>query len=82
MSDHPTPPTLSDLFRSAAHRDRLRVDGSASTTDVSAALHQVRNDRDRDDNPVHQGTRLVRDPEPTVSDVLRRLRDEEDPDVA
>ncbi len=80
MTDEQKNPTLNDLLRSAALRDRLRVDGSATSADVSAALHEIRNDRNRDDQPGRQ--RLVRNPEPNVSDLLRALRDEEDPDVA
>jgi len=72
-------PTLSELIRSVALRDRLRVTASATTTDVSAALHQIYNDRDRDDQPGRQ--RLVRNQEPTVSDLLRKLRDMPDDEV-
>jgi len=71
MSDQSKPPTLSELIRSVATKDRLRVASSATTSDVSSALHQVYNDRD--DQPGRQ--RLVRNPEPTISDLLRKLRD-------
>ena len=72
MTDQPKP-TLSELIRSVATKDRIRVASSATTADVSAALHEVYSDRDRDDQPGRQ--RLVRNSEPTVSDLLRKLRD-------
>jgi len=71
MSDQPTPPTLSELIRNVATKDRLRVASSATTADVSAALHEVYSDRDRDDQPGRQ--RLVRNPDQTVSDLIRKL---------
>jgi len=78
MSDQPKP-TLSELIRSVATKDRLRVASSATTTDVSDALRQVYSDRDRDDQPGRQ--RLVRNQESSISDLLRKLRampDDED----
>ena len=64
-------PTLSELIRTVALRDRLRVTASATTADVNAALHQVYNDRD--DQPGRQ--HLVRNQELSISDLLRKLRD-------
>ena len=72
MSDQPKP-TLSELIRSVATKDRLRVASSATTTDVSDALRQVYSDRDRDDQPGRQ--RLVRNSTQNVSDLIRKLRD-------
>ena len=72
MTDQPKP-TLSDLIRNVATKDRLRVTASATTSDVSSALHEVYSDRDRDDRPGRQ--RLVRNSTQTVSDLLRKLRD-------
>ena len=69
MTDQPSP-TLSELIRSVALRDKLRVTAGATVSDVNDALHQVYNDRDQ---PGRQ--RLVRNSEPTVSDLLRKLRD-------
>ena len=71
MSDQSKPPTLSELIRTVATKDRLRVASSATTADVSAALHQVYSDRNRDDQPGRQ--RLVRNPDQTVSDLIRKL---------
>jgi hypothetical protein len=75
MSDTPAPPSLSALIQQLTARDRLRVDSSASTTDISQALRTLA-DPDRDEPG---RTRLVRGNTPTakVSDLLRRLRDEE-----
>jgi len=70
MSDQPKP-TLSDLIRNVATKDQLRVASSATTADVSAALHEVYSDRDRDDQPGRQ--RLVRNQESSISDLLRAL---------
>jgi hypothetical protein len=77
MTDNQTPPTLNDLLRTAALRDRLRVTTSASTADVNTALRAALNDRD-DDQPGR--SRLVRSPETNVSDLLRALRDMPDGD--
>ncbi len=71
MTDQPTPPTLSELIRSVATKDRLRVASGATTTDLNAALHHAYNDRDRDDQPGRQ--RLVRNSTQTVSDLIRKL---------
>ena len=76
MSDQPTPPTLSELIRNVATKDRLRVTAGATTADVNAALHEVYSDRDRDDQPGRQ--RLVRNQESSISDLLRKLRDMSD----
>ena len=73
MTDQPKPPTLSELIRSVATKDRLRVASSATTSDLNAALHQAYNDRDRDDQPGRQ--RLVRNSTQNVSDLLQKLRD-------
>jgi hypothetical protein len=62
---------LSELIRSVATKDRLRVSSGATVADVSAALHEVYSDRDRDDQPGRQ--RLVRNQEPSISDLLRAL---------
>ena len=70
MTDQPTPPTLSELIRTVATKDRLRVTAGATTSDVNDALHQVYNDRDQ---PGRQ--RLVRNSTQNVSDLLRALRD-------
>jgi len=75
MSDQ-SKPTLSELIRDVATKDRLRVASSATTAGVSAALHEVYSDRDRDDQPGRQ--RLVRNQEPTVSDLLRKLHNMSD----
>jgi len=72
MSDQPKP-TLSDLIRDVATKDRLRVTAGATTSDLNAALHQAYNDRNRDDQPGRQ--RLVRNSTQDVSDLLRKLRD-------
>jgi len=64
---------LSELIRSVATKDRLRVTSSATTADVSDALRQVYSDRDRDDQPGRQ--RLVRNSTQNVSDLIRKLRD-------
>ncbi len=64
-------PTLSELIRSVATKDKLRVTAGATTSDLNAALHQAYNDRDRDDQPGRQ--RLVRNSTQTVSDLLRAL---------
>jgi hypothetical protein len=76
MTDTPKP-TLSDLIRSLARRDRLVVGDGATTVDVNTALRRVRDDRD-----VGQpgSRRLVRNPEPTPSDLLRKWRDLPDDD--
>jgi len=76
MSDQPKPPTLSELIRSVALRDRLRVTAGATTSDLNDALHQVYNDRGQ---PGRQ--RLVRNPDQTVSDLIRKLRDMPDDEV-
>ena len=76
MTDQPTPPTLSELIRSVATKDRLRVTAGATTSDLNDALHQAYNDRDRDDQPGYQ--RLVRNQESSISDLLRKLRDMSD----
>lgn len=73
MSDQPTPPTLSELIRTVALRDRLRVTAGATVSDLNDALHQVYSDRNRDDQPGHQ--RLVRSSTQNVSDLLQKLRD-------
>jgi len=78
VTDQPKP-TLSELIRSVATKDRIRVASSATTADVSAALHEVYSDRDRDDQPGHQ--RLVRNQAPTISDLLRKLRAMPDDEV-
>ena len=70
MTDQPKP-TLSDLIRNVATKDRLRVTAGATVADLNDALHQAYNDCD--DQPGRQ--RLVRNQEPTVSDLLRKLRD-------
>ena len=70
MTDQPKP-TLSELIRSVATKDRLRVSSGATTSDLNAALHQAYSDRDRDDQPGHQ--RLVRNSTQTVSDLIRKL---------
>jgi hypothetical protein len=72
MSEKPTPPTLSQLIRSVALRDRLQVDPSASTKDLSNALHALY--RERDEGESTGGTRVVRNPAPTVSDLIRKWR--------
>ena len=72
MSDQPTPPSLSDLIRSIALRDRLQVAPSASTKDLNTALHMLYREHDEDDQP--RGPRVVRNPAPTVSDLLRKWR--------
>ena len=77
MSSDQSKPTLSELIRSVATKDRLRVTAGATTSDVNAALHQVYNDRD--DQPGRQ--RLVRNSTQNVSDLLRKLHnmpDDED----
>ncbi len=66
-------PTLSDLIRNVATKDRLRVTAGATTSDLNDALHQVYNDRNRDDQPGRQ--RLVRNSTQNVSDLLQKLRD-------
>ena len=71
MTDQPKP-TLSELIRNVATKDRLRVTAGATTSDLNAALHQAYNDRDRDDQPGRQ--RLVRNSTQNVSDLLRKLR--------
>jgi len=79
MTDQPTPLTLSELIRSVALRDRLRVTAGATVADVNDALHQVYSDRNRDDQPGRQ--RLARNPDQTVSDLIRKLRDMPDDEV-
>ena len=69
MSDQPKP-TLSELIRNAALRDKLRVTAGATVADLNDALHQAYNDRGQ---PGHQ--RLVRNQESSISDLLRKLRD-------
>ncbi len=76
MTDQPTPPTLSELIRNVATKDRLRVASSATTSDLNAALHQAYNDRNRDDQPGRQ--RLVRNQESSISDLLRKLHNMSD----
>ena len=75
----PAPPTLDDLIRTLALRDRLQVDGTARTADVSVGLRQVRKDRDQGQPG---SRRLVRSPEMTASDLLRKWRDLPDDDEA
>jgi len=70
MSDQSKPPTLSELIRNAATKDRLRVSSGATVADLNDAIHQVYNDRGQ---PGRQ--RLVRNPDQTVSDLIRKLRD-------
>ncbi len=77
MTDQPKPSTLNDLLRTAALRNRLRVDGSATTGDVSAALHEIRAGRDADQPG---SRRLVRSDQVTVSDLWRQLRSAPDGD--
>ena len=79
MSDQPTPPTLSELIRTVALRDRLRVTAGATVSDLNDALHEVYSDRDRDDQPGRQ--RLVRNQELSISDLLQKLRDMPDDEV-
>jgi len=73
VSDQPTPPTLSELIRTVALRDRLRVTAGATVSDLNDALHEVYSDRNLDDQPGRQ--RLVRNQESSISDLLRKLRD-------
>ena len=78
MTDQPKP-TLSELIRSVAFRDKLRVTAGATTSDLNDALHQVYSDRNRDDQPGRQ--RLVRNQELSISDLIRKLHnmpDDED----
>ena len=70
------PPNLSDLIRSVATRDRLRVSGGTSR-DVSNALRTLA-DQDRPEEP--GTTRIVRNDQPNVSDLLRQLRAAPDDD--
>ncbi len=74
MTDqNPKPPTLSDLIRSLSRRERLVVGDSATTADVSVALCQA---REAWDQGAQSGrTRVVRNPETTVSDLIRQLHD-------
>ena len=71
MSDQ-TKPNVSDLLRSIARRDRLVVGDGASSSDVSAGLRQVRDDRDVGEPG---SRRLVRSDQVTVSDLIRQLHD-------
>jgi len=75
----PAPPTLDDLIRNLALRDRVHVTSGATSADVSNVLRLVRDDRD-----VGQpgSSRLVRSPETTVSDLIRKWRDLPDDDEA
>jgi len=83
MTGTPKPPGLNDLIRGFARRDLLVVGDGATSSDVSAGLRLVRDDRD-----VGQpgSRRLVRSDKVTVSDLIRQLRDaaadEGDPDAA
>ena len=72
MSDQPNP-TLSELIRNVATKDRLRVTAGATVADLNDALHEVYSDRNLDDQPGRQ--RLVRNQESSISDLLRKLRD-------
>jgi len=75
----PQPPALSDLIRNLALRDRLVVGDGARSSDVSAGLRQVRDDRDVGEPG---SRRLVRSPETTVSDLIRKWRTLPDDDEA
>ena len=68
----PQPPALSDLIRNLALRDRLVVGDGARSSDVSAGLRQVRDDRDVGEPG---SRRLVRSDQVTVSDLIRQLHD-------
>jgi hypothetical protein len=76
-SDQSTPPSLSDLIRGLAPRDRLRVDPSATTKGVSAALHQLHHDQDAGE--ATGGTRLVGGANAALNAALRQaLRGDDD----
>jgi len=72
VTDQPKPPSLNDLIRGFARRDRIDVAPSATSADVTAALRLVRSDRDVGEPG---SRRLVRSDQPTVSDLIRQLRD-------
>jgi hypothetical protein len=80
MSDQKPKPNLSDLIRSLSRRERLIVGDGATTADVSVALCQA---REAWDQGAQSGrTRVVRNPETTASDLLRKWRDLPDDDEA
>jgi hypothetical protein len=72
MSDTPNPPSVNDLLRTIARRDRLVVGDGATSSDVSAGLRHVRDDRDVGQPGLR---RLVRSDKVTISDLIRQLRD-------
>jgi len=72
MTDQPKPPSLNDLLRTVARRDRLVVGDGATSEAVSAGLRQVRDDRDVGEPG---SRRLVRSDQVTVSDLIRQLHD-------
>jgi hypothetical protein len=62
---------LNNAWRRLALRDRVHVSPTATSANVSNAIHQVRDDRDVD-QPGRP--RVVKGEQPTVSDLLRQLR--------
>ena len=67
-----TTPQIQRRWGGIARRDRLVVGDGATTSDVTAGLRLVRRDRDVGEPG---SRRLVRNPETTVSDLIRQLRD-------